>query len=73
MEALEVGERDDPKAVARAMEAELGVPEWWTPLKTRRPEPVKPRTTEDGLKVPAWWSDDETESQQWLLSQGVVL
>lgn len=73
MEALEVGEREDPKAKAQQLDNELGVAGWWTPLKARNPEPVKPRVTEDGLKIPSWWSDDETESQRWLLSQGVVL
>lgn len=39
----------------------------------RRPQNAGPRVTEDGLKVPSWWRDDETESQQWLASQGVIL
>jgi hypothetical protein len=55
------------------MDNEMGVAEWWTPLYTRRPEPMRERVTEDGLKVPSWWSDDEAESQQWLQSQGVML
>jgi hypothetical protein len=52
---------------------EFGVREWWTPLSRRRPEHSGPRVTEDGLKVPDWWTDDETESQQMLISQGVIL
>lgn len=55
------------------LDNELGVREWWTPAARRRPENAGPRVTEDGLKVPAWWADDETESQQWLASQGVNL
>lgn len=42
-------------------------------MQPRRPENTGPRVTDDGLKVPSWWADEETESQQWLLSQGVVL
>lgn len=73
MQALEVGEREDPKAVATREEEALGLAEWWTPLHRRRPEPVQPRVTEDGLKVPSWWTDDETESQRMLAAQGVML
>lgn len=55
------------------LDSELGTGEWWTPVQPRQPEPAKPRVTEDGLKIPSWWADDETESQQWLASQGVIL
>lgn len=51
----------------------MGVSEWWSPLHTRRPVPAEPRMTEDGLKVPDWWADDETESQQMLAAQGLML
>lgn len=73
MQSLEVGERDDPKAVAAREDNELGLAEWWTPMLRRRPEPAQPRVTEDGLKVPSWWADDETESQRMLAAQGVIL
>lgn len=73
MQALDIGERDDPKVVAAQAERELGLDEWWTPLNRRLPEPAQPRVTEEGLKVPSWWADDETESQRMLLAQGVIL
>ncbi len=55
------------------LDQELGVGEWWTPLRRRRPEHSGSRVTEDGLKIPSWWGDDETESQRWLAAQGVTL
>jgi len=73
MKAQDVGEREDAQTVMQNLDNELGVGEWWTPINRRRPEHSGPRVNEDGLKVPAWWTDDETESQQWLASQGVIL
>lgn len=73
VDALEVGQNEDAHAVAARLDNDLGVNEWWSPMQPRRPERTGPRVTEDGLKVPSWWADEETESQQWLLSQGVVL
>lgn len=66
-------ENESAEAVSRQLDNEMGVAEWWTPLHTRRPGPVRPKVTEDGLKVPSWWTDDETESQQMLAAQGVTL
>lgn len=71
MQAVEGAE--NPQRAVNEIDSELGVSEWWTPLHTRRPEHVGPRVTEDGLKVPSWWRDEETESQQWLASQGVMI
>lgn len=73
MDALETGENEKPEDAARRLDTELGVSQWWTPISLRRPESAKPRVTEDGLKMPSWWTDEETESQQWLAAQGVVL
>jgi hypothetical protein len=57
----------------RNIDSDLGVNEWWTPVNRRRPEHSGPRTDDEGRKVPAWFRDDETESQQWLAAQGVML
>lgn len=73
MDAREVRENENAEAVVRQMDTEMGVPEWWTPLMSRRPGRAEPRVTEDGLKVPSWWTDDETESQQMLAAQGLML
>lgn len=68
-----VGDNDDGSQAQSRVDNALGVREWWTPVMRRRPEHTGPRVTEDGLKVPDWWTDDETESQQWLAGQGVML
>lgn len=68
-----MADNDDGRAAQQRVDTEFGVREWWTPVNRRRPEHSGPRVTEDGLKVPAWWTDDETESQQMLMAQGVVL
>lgn len=73
MQAQEPGPNEDSRAVQERLDSELGVREWWTPINPRRPVPAKPRVTEDGLKIPDWWTDDEAESQNWLISQGVIL
>lgn len=71
--ANSAGENESPESVASRVDTELGVGEWWTPLYPRDNRHTGPRKTEEGLNVPSWWADDETESQQWLLANGVML
>lgn len=73
MAANAAGENESADMVVSRVDNELGVREWWSPGNRRRPEHSGPRVTEDGLKIPDWWTDEETESQRWLGSQGVVL
>lgn len=62
-----------PEEIRRSFDREAGVAQWATPLTPREGEKAEPRVTEDGLSVPDWWTDEETESQTWLASQGVML
>lgn len=72
MDNLRVGENEKPEDVLARLDREMEVNTWWTPLHRRSSAPSRPRVTEDGLNIPDWWTDDESESQQWLLSQGVM-
>lgn len=73
LKAEPVADNDDGSQAQARVDNEFGTSGWWTPINPRRPEHSGPRVTEDGLKVPDWWTDEETESQQWLQAQGVVL
>ena len=75
LQAEPIGQGDDDGSqAARRVDNEFGVQSWWTPLtRGQRRQDTGPRVTEDGLKVPDWWTDDESESQQWLSAQGVVM
>lgn len=69
---LDVKENEKEEDVRRRLDNELEVSSWWVPWGLR-PEEREPRVTEDGLSIPDWWTDEETESQTWLISQGVEL
>lgn len=73
LQAEPQGENENNGEAQQRVDNEFGTTEWWTPLDRRRPEHSGPRVTEDGLNIPAWWADDETESQQMLAAQGVIL
>ena len=70
---MHVGDNEKPEQVVQRLDTELEVASWWTPLNAERPVTAEPRTDDDGRSVPSWWADDETESQQWLAAQGVML